>query len=177
MEPTSTPCKHPYPITPPLALHTPPLALLIPPLALHIPPLALHTPPLALLIPPLALHIPPLALYTPPLALLIPPLALYTLPMDLYTLTPSAHIEMLSTQTTMESWDSFFRNSAAGASSTTAYSPPPSLALPGKNHVPLSALGPYLGATGGLPAIGGQVTEKVIDDHLAVQGIIRSYQA
>ncbi|KAI5699495.1 hypothetical protein M8J75_003861 [Diaphorina citri] len=75
------------------------------------------------------------------------------------------------------SWDSFFRNSAAGASSTTAYSPPPSLALPGKNHVPLSALGPYLGATGGLPAIGGQVTEKVIDDHLAVQGIIRSYQA
>uniref|UniRef100_A0A8D8L8Q2 2-oxoglutarate dehydrogenase complex component E1 n=1 Tax=Cacopsylla melanoneura TaxID=428564 RepID=A0A8D8L8Q2_9HEMI len=73
------------------------------------------------------------------------------------------------------SWDAFFRNSAAGTS--PAYTSPPSLALPGKNHVPLSALGPYLGATGGSPAIGGQVSEKVIDDHLAVQGIIRSYQA
>lgn len=28
----------------------------------------------------------------------------------------------------------------------------------------------------GTPALGGQVNEKVIDDHLAVQAIIRSYQ-
>lgn len=74
----------------------------------------------------------------------------------------------------LQSWDAFFRNSAAGTA--PAYTSPPSLAPPGKNHVPLSALGPYLGATGGAPAIGGQVNEKVIDDHLAVQGIIRSYQ-
>uniref|UniRef100_A0A2Z5RE50 2-oxoglutarate dehydrogenase complex component E1 n=1 Tax=Reticulitermes speratus TaxID=60591 RepID=A0A2Z5RE50_9NEOP len=74
------------------------------------------------------------------------------------------------------SWDSFFRNSAAGAAPGQAYQPPPSLAIPGRNQVPVTSLTPYLGGSG-VPALGGQIHEKVIDDHLAVQAIIRSYQA
>uniref|UniRef100_A0A0A9XM16 2-oxoglutarate dehydrogenase complex component E1 n=1 Tax=Lygus hesperus TaxID=30085 RepID=A0A0A9XM16_LYGHE len=69
------------------------------------------------------------------------------------------------------SWDAYFRNSAAGAAQ--AYVPPPSLAGAPKGHVPISALAPFMG--GGAVA-GGHVSEKVIDDHLAVQAIIRSYQ-
>lgn len=72
------------------------------------------------------------------------------------------------------SWDSFFRSSSAGALPGQAYQSPPSLAEPARNQVSLSSLVPQLG--GGL-AMGGQVSEKVIDDHLAVQAIIRSYQA
>ncbi|XP_069692670.1 2-oxoglutarate dehydrogenase complex component E1 isoform X5 [Periplaneta americana] len=71
------------------------------------------------------------------------------------------------------SWDSFFRNSSAGAAPGQAYQPPPSLAAPGRNQIPVTSLAPYLG---GSPALGGQINEKVIDDHLAVQAIIRSYQ-
>ncbi|CAH0557921.1 unnamed protein product [Brassicogethes aeneus] len=68
------------------------------------------------------------------------------------------------------SWDSFFRNSAQGGA---GYQAPPSLAPLGKNEVPASALFPI----GGLPSLGGgAISEKVIDDHLAVQAIIRSYQ-
>ncbi|XP_025073596.1 2-oxoglutarate dehydrogenase, mitochondrial [Pogonomyrmex barbatus] len=71
------------------------------------------------------------------------------------------------------SWDSFFRNSTAGATPGFAYQAPPSLA-PSYNQVPLGALlplgvGTQLGQT--------PVNEKIIDDHLAVQAIIRSYQA
>ncbi|XP_063914739.1 2-oxoglutarate dehydrogenase complex component E1-like isoform X6 [Zophobas morio] len=67
------------------------------------------------------------------------------------------------------SWDSFFRNSAAGG---VGYQSPPSLAPLGKNEVLATSFLPALaGATGG-----GHVSEKVIDDHLAVQAIIRSYQ-
>ncbi|XP_018361635.1 PREDICTED: 2-oxoglutarate dehydrogenase, mitochondrial isoform X5 [Trachymyrmex cornetzi] len=71
------------------------------------------------------------------------------------------------------SWDSFFRNSTAGAAPGFAYQAPPSLA-PSYNQVPLGALLPLGGATqlGQAP-----VNEKIIDDHLAVQAIIRSYQA
>ncbi|XP_071653270.1 2-oxoglutarate dehydrogenase complex component E1 isoform X5 [Temnothorax longispinosus] len=71
------------------------------------------------------------------------------------------------------SWDSFFRNSTAGASPGFAYQAPPSLA-PSYNQVPLGALLPLGGGTqlGQAP-----VNEKIIDDHLAVQAIIRSYQA
>ncbi|XP_011169570.1 2-oxoglutarate dehydrogenase, mitochondrial isoform X5 [Solenopsis invicta] len=71
------------------------------------------------------------------------------------------------------SWDSFFRNSTAGASPGFAYQAPPSLA-PSYNQVPLGALLPLSGGTqlGQAP-----VNEKIIDDHLAVQAIIRSYQA
>ncbi|XP_049794378.1 2-oxoglutarate dehydrogenase complex component E1-like isoform X2 [Schistocerca nitens] len=73
------------------------------------------------------------------------------------------------------SWDTFFRSSSAGAAPGQAYQPPPSLAPPGKNQVPITSLAPYLGAS--VPALDGQVNEKIIDDHLAVQAIIRSYQA
>ncbi|KAL0107582.1 hypothetical protein PUN28_014709 [Cardiocondyla obscurior] len=71
------------------------------------------------------------------------------------------------------SWDSFFRNSTAGASPGFAYQAPPSLA-PNYNQVPIGALLPLGGGTqlGQAP-----VNEKIIDDHLAVQAIIRSYQA
>jgi len=75
----------------------------------------------------------------------------------------------------LQSWDSFFRNSAAGAAPGQAYQPPPSLAIPGRNQVPITSLTPYLGGSR-VPALGGQIDEKIIDDHLAVQAIIRSYQ-
>ncbi|XP_050464687.1 2-oxoglutarate dehydrogenase complex component E1 isoform X3 [Cataglyphis hispanica] len=71
------------------------------------------------------------------------------------------------------SWDSFFRNSTAGVAPGLAYQAPPCLA-PSHNQVPLGALLPLSGGTqlGQAP-----VNEKIIDDHLAVQAIIRSYQA
>ncbi|CRK95808.1 CLUMA_CG009261, isoform C, partial [Clunio marinus] len=70
------------------------------------------------------------------------------------------------------SWDAYFRNNS--------YSAPPSLAAPPRNHIPVSQ---YVGGSS-LPAIGGagpaltgsRVDDKLIDDHLAVQAIIRSYQ-
>ncbi|XP_024226009.1 2-oxoglutarate dehydrogenase, mitochondrial isoform X5 [Bombus impatiens] len=71
------------------------------------------------------------------------------------------------------SWDSFFRSSTAGAAPGLAYQAPPSLA-PSHNQVPLGALLPLGGGTQ-LSQI--PVNEKIIDDHLAVQAIIRSYQA
>ncbi|XP_043268320.1 2-oxoglutarate dehydrogenase, mitochondrial isoform X5 [Venturia canescens] len=71
------------------------------------------------------------------------------------------------------SWDSFFRNSTAGAAPGLAYQAPPSLA-PSYNQVPLGSLLP-LG--GGSQLSQMPVNEKIIDDHLAVQAIIRSYQA
>ncbi|XP_066991085.1 2-oxoglutarate dehydrogenase complex component E1 isoform X2 [Anabrus simplex] len=74
------------------------------------------------------------------------------------------------------SWDTFFRNSSAGAAPGQAYQPPPSLGIPAKNQVPITSLAPYIGGSSA-PALGGQINEKVIDDHLAVQAIIRSYQA
>ncbi|XP_012260678.2 2-oxoglutarate dehydrogenase complex component E1 isoform X2 [Athalia rosae] len=71
------------------------------------------------------------------------------------------------------SWDSFFRNSTAGAAPGLAYQAPPSLA-PSYNQVPLGSLMPYPGS----PSLTqSPISEKVIDDHLAVQAIIRSYQA
>nr|XP_023025434.1 2-oxoglutarate dehydrogenase, mitochondrial-like isoform X2 [Leptinotarsa decemlineata] len=69
------------------------------------------------------------------------------------------------------SWDSFFRNSAQGG---PGYQPPPSLAPLGRNEIPATSLLPMAGS---LSLGGGQISEKVIDDHLAVQAIIRSYQA
>jgi hypothetical protein len=75
----------------------------------------------------------------------------------------------------LQSWDSFFRNSSAGAAPGQAYQSPPSLAAPGRNQVPVTSIAPYLGGSAA-PALGGQINEKVIDDHLAVQAIIRSYQ-
>ncbi|CAG9785174.1 unnamed protein product [Diatraea saccharalis] len=74
------------------------------------------------------------------------------------------------------SWDAFFRNATAGAQPGAAYTSPPNLAPYNKNEVPLTALVP---ASGGMPSIasGSPINEKIIDDHLAVQAIIRSYQA
>ncbi|XP_070163988.1 2-oxoglutarate dehydrogenase complex component E1 isoform X4 [Polyergus mexicanus] len=69
------------------------------------------------------------------------------------------------------SWDSFFRNSTAGAPPGLAYQAPPSLA-PSYNQVPLGTLLPFGGSQFGQ----APVSEKIIDDHLAVQAIIRSYQ-
>ncbi|XP_073982431.1 oxoglutarate dehydrogenase Nc73EF isoform X5 [Rhodnius prolixus] len=69
------------------------------------------------------------------------------------------------------SWDAYFRNTTKGVAQ--AYTSPPSLAPPPKHHVPITAVAPMLGgAMGAAP-----ISEKVIDDHLAVQAIIRSYQA
>ncbi|EFX79624.1 hypothetical protein DAPPUDRAFT_197428 [Daphnia pulex] len=72
------------------------------------------------------------------------------------------------------SWDSFFRNASAGAAPGQAYQAPPSLAVPGRHEIPITALVPQMSTSGvstGLP-----IDEKIIDDHLAVQAIIRSYQ-
>ncbi|CAF4776775.1 unnamed protein product [Pieris macdunnoughi] len=73
------------------------------------------------------------------------------------------------------SWDAFFRNATNGAQPGVAYTPPPNLAPYTKNEVPLTSLVP---AAGGMPSIasGSPINEKIIDDHLAVQAIIRSYQ-
>ncbi|XP_037299474.1 2-oxoglutarate dehydrogenase, mitochondrial isoform X3 [Manduca sexta] len=74
------------------------------------------------------------------------------------------------------SWDAFFRNATNGAQPGAAYTPPPNLAPYNKNEVPLTSLVP---TSGGMPSIaaGSPINEKIIDDHLAVQAIIRSYQA
>ncbi|XP_011498666.1 PREDICTED: 2-oxoglutarate dehydrogenase, mitochondrial isoform X3 [Ceratosolen solmsi marchali] len=70
------------------------------------------------------------------------------------------------------SWDTFFRNSTAGAGPGSAYQAPPSLAG-NFNQVPLGSLLPL----GSGSQIGqAPLNEKIIDDHLAVQAIIRSYQ-
>lgn len=68
-----------------------------------------------------------------------------------------------------QSWDSFFRNSAQGQ----GYQPPPSLGGPGKNEVALTSLLPTL--RGGIAGV-STLDDKIIEDHLAVQAIIRSYQ-
>ncbi|XP_062541629.1 2-oxoglutarate dehydrogenase complex component E1-like isoform X3 [Armigeres subalbatus] len=69
------------------------------------------------------------------------------------------------------SWDAYFRNNS--------YEAPPSLAPVPRNHVPASQ---YLGSAvpalaGGTSAVGTRIDDKLIDDHLAVQAIIRSYQS
>ncbi|XP_050540620.1 2-oxoglutarate dehydrogenase complex component E1 isoform X3 [Daktulosphaira vitifoliae] len=71
------------------------------------------------------------------------------------------------------SWDAFFKNCSLGALPGQAYQAPPTLSPPGKNEVLLSSILPTVQNTA---AIGGSFSEKMIDDHLAVQAIIRSYQ-
>lgn len=65
----------------------------------------------------------------------------------------------------LQSWDAYFRSNT--------YCAPPSLAPMQRNHVPLSQLVPM---SGGALSAGAEPDEKMIDDHLAVQAIIRSYQ-
>lgn len=69
-----------------------------------------------------------------------------------------------------KSWDAYFRNNS--------YSAPPSLAPVPRNHMSASQyLGSSLpGSGGGASHMSGRVDDKLIDDHLAVQAIIRSYQ-
>lgn len=65
-----------------------------------------------------------------------------------------------------QSWDAYFRSNS--------YTSPPSLAVNQRGHVPVSQVVPFVG--GGSPVATLQPDEKTIDDHLAVQAIIRSYQ-
>nr|AHB50494.1 oxoglutarate dehydrogenase [Mayetiola destructor] len=64
------------------------------------------------------------------------------------------------------SWDAYFRNNT--------YCAPPSLAPMQRNQIPLSQIAPFMGGAG---FAGVEPDEKIIDDHLAVQAIIRSYQS
>lgn len=66
-----------------------------------------------------------------------------------------------------QSWDAYFRSNS--------YVAPPSLAPAPKGHVSMSE---YRGAMPQMGGFGGAMTadERVIDDHLDVQAIIRSYQ-
>jgi len=79
------------------------------------------------------------------------------------------------------SWDAFFRQTYGGAQPGEAYQRPPNLAPPEPNTLPLSAFTSGGAAGGALVPAGlggvGAPSDKVIDDHLAVQAIIRSYQA
>lgn len=74
-----------------------------------------------------------------------------------------------------KSWDIFFKNAEKGASPGTAYSPPP----------PVEAGYPAPAMSSTVPVPASQVIQdvgtktldrKVIEDHLSVQAIIRSYQ-
>lgn len=67
----------------------------------------------------------------------------------------------------LQSWDAYFRSNT--------YCAPPSLAPTQRNHIPISQLAPFLGGGGGAVST-VEPDEKTIDDHLAVQAIIRSYQ-
>ncbi|XP_041362850.1 2-oxoglutarate dehydrogenase, mitochondrial-like isoform X1 [Gigantopelta aegis] len=66
-----------------------------------------------------------------------------------------------------KSWDSFFRQTAKGAPPGQAYVRPPTLAS--SSGVPATL--PTHAVTQGVP-----IDEKIIEDHLSVQTIIRSYQ-
>ena len=66
-----------------------------------------------------------------------------------------------------QSWDAYFRNNT--------YCPPPSLVPPQKGHLPVSQYTQLIGAGPGAVRT-SEPDEKTIDDHLAVQAIIRSYQ-
>lgn len=68
----------------------------------------------------------------------------------------------------LQSWDVFFRNATQGAPPGVAYSAPPSISTS------VNKLAGMVQSTAvGFP---GVVDTKLIDDHLAVQAIIRSYQ-
>nr|AAH59621.1 Ogdh protein [Danio rerio] len=64
-----------------------------------------------------------------------------------------------------KSWDIFFRNANAGAPPGTAYQSPPPLG------VSLAGLAQAQSLVGAQPNV-----EKLVEDHLAVQSLIRAYQ-
>jgi len=77
-----------------------------------------------------------------------------------------------------QSWDVFFRNARAGAPPGSAYVSPPAI-RPSSQAPSLSAAGSVAIAT--VSAAGTTATQvvpdaKLVDDHLAVQAIIRAYQ-
>lgn len=66
----------------------------------------------------------------------------------------------------LQSWDIFFRNTNAGAPPGTAYQSP----------LPLS-MGALSAAARAQPLVGTQTNvDKLVEDHLAVQSLIRAYQ-
>jgi 2-oxoglutarate dehydrogenase E1 component len=65
-----------------------------------------------------------------------------------------------------QSWDIFFRNATEGAPPGSAYVAPPSI------RTGMTGLTTSMGAV----TQPGVVDTKLIDDHLAVQAIIRAYQ-
>nr|CAD7573053.1 unnamed protein product [Timema californicum] len=70
------------------------------------------------------------------------------------------------------SWQIFFSNCENDVPPGSAHQAPPLGTHVGRNLTPMFNLSP---ATS--PALGGYLDDKLIDDHLAVQAIIRSYQA
>ena len=73
----------------------------------------------------------------------------------------------------MQSWDIFFRNAQNGAAPGTAYTPPPpvSTMYPASTQAVATTMTPPAGRSLGAP-----LDRRVIEDHLSVQTIIRSYQ-
>jgi len=69
------------------------------------------------------------------------------------------------------SWDAFFKNATAGAQPGEAYAPPPPL-----YNAPSSQRTFSPDLVHSLVPGTGLTDERIIDDHLAVQAIIRSYQ-
>lgn len=65
----------------------------------------------------------------------------------------------------LQSWDVFFRNANAGAPPGSAYQSPPPVG------VSLAGLAQAQSLVGAQPNV-----EKLVEDHLAVQSLIRAYQ-
>eukprot|EP00123_Amoebidium_parasiticum_P016198 comp23327_c1_seq1/m.38418 comp23327_c1_seq1/g.38418 ORF comp23327_c1_seq1/g.38418 comp23327_c1_seq1/m.38418 type:complete len:1020 (-) comp23327_c1_seq1:250-3309(-) len=65
-----------------------------------------------------------------------------------------------------KSWDVYFRNLDAGVAPFAAYMPPPGLVSPAPSAA-IAAVG---------QSLGGQYSVKEIQDHLAVQALVRAYQ-
>ncbi len=72
---------------------------------------------------------------------------------------------VISLLLSQQSWDIFFRNANAGAPPGSAYQSPPPVG------VSLSGLSQAQALVGAQPNV-----EKLVEDHLAVQSLIRAYQ-
>lgn len=70
-----------------------------------------------------------------------------------------------------KSWDVFFRNASAGAAPGSAYTSPPNIRSSSSQLTVSPAV-----STGVSDASQALINTKLIDDHLAVQAIIRAYQ-
>lgn len=73
-----------------------------------------------------------------------------------------------------QSWDIFFKNAENGAAPGTAYSPPPPVEAGYPSPAASSAAIPASQVIQDVSA--KTLDRKVIEDHLSVQAIIRSYQ-